>query len=237
MYHSHHLTLLILLAHGLSNASAQSSNHNFQLEKVEPVVGINDSVQSIEISPNGRIIAVGTDVGIQLFRSDNLRPISSANISRGSAVGISFSANSKIIATVGSYRHPSFWSAEDGRLLHTTSEKRWGWNIPTHPELLECISSGMNPAISKWNMVNGELMQEVETDFSHVSCLLVLPDGKHFISCGIYKNAREHRYKLELRDYATMQLVRVLQEAKNQIYTMAISPDHSGLPPFSDTQL
>ncbi|MEM7560831.1 MAG: WD40 repeat domain-containing protein, partial [Planctomycetota bacterium] len=213
---------------GCSGLRAQSNPDALQLGK--PLsLKMDRPVLDIAVSPNGQIVAVGSEAGLQLLRADNLRPISRLDGSKGNAAAIAFSANSKIVATVGEDRHPSFWSADDGRLLNTAIEKRWGWRVEAHNSLLQCLTSGGNPAISKWNMVSGELMQEVQTDFDHMGAITMLPSGKQFISCGVYRNQKSSRYKMELRDYASLKPIRVLQEAKNQVFAMSISPDGSKL--------
>ena len=219
---------IALLTIGCSGLQAQSNGDALRLSKPLPLA-MDQPVLEIAVSPNGKIVAVGCEEGLQLLRADNLRPISRLDSSKGNAASIAFSANSKIVATVGEDRHPSFWSADDGRLLNTAIEKRWGWRVEAHTSLLQCITSGGNPAISKWNMVSGELMQEVQTDFDHMGAIMMLPGGKQFISCGVYRNGKSSRYKMELRDYATLKPIKVLQEAKNQVFAMSISADESKL--------
>ncbi|MEM7476977.1 MAG: WD40 repeat domain-containing protein [Planctomycetota bacterium] len=220
------LSLLIFFGYASFSFGQTKSSSKVELQVSEHLDFITESVRSIGVSPNSSFLAVGTDAGFQLLPTDRLEPMQEIDKSQGSVVDLAFASNSKLLVTVGSQRYPCFWSLPDGKLLSKGDEKRWAWKVAAHPTELECLTTGGNPRICKWNMVSGRLMQEVETDFAFTTAIQMLPGGKQFVSCGTLTGPKQtHRYKLELRDYKSLKTVRVLQEAANQIYVIAISDD------------
>lgn len=223
------VTALLLPLVGQPQCLAQSLYKSFSVGEVEALQP-HDGVKCVKLAPNSGTLLVGSDAGFQLCLGDSLIPKTSLASGHGGVVDAAFSYNSKLVATVGSERFISFWSAESGEHKATANEKRWAWTVDAHSNRLECVSSGGNPSVCKWDMVSGTLLQETKTDFDFVTALLILPGGNEFLCCGTKVGPnRRHNYTVELRDYRSFKLIRNIAKGRNQIYQLAISPDEARL--------
>lgn len=203
------------------------------------------SVNSLQFSPDGKLLAIGVyptltrDGSIQVWNASNWKQVGSFNNSAQSRVlSVLFSPNGKLISDIEGFTFTgvNLWSASSFAL---NGKLNLGIYAPTSStafsldsKTLISGSGGQNPTGSSEifygllqysDALTGNLVKAVKTP-NYVSSVAVSPNGKLLAACG--QNMTNST--LELRDPASGKLITTLSTlATDQYYQVAFSRDGS----------
>jgi len=145
----------------------------------------NDSIYSVDWSPNGSLIASGSqDKTIKIWNTTtgiNLKTFT-GHISEIWAVA--WSPDGKKIASGSVDRTIKIWDIVTGTNLNTlTGHNDYVASVAWSPDGSKIVSGSWDKTIKIWNATSGLLLKTLDNNPSHINSVAWSPDGNKIASC------------------------------------------------------
>ena len=191
-------------------------------------------VLSIDISPDGSIIAAGTDTSVDIWRvSDGIRLRTLGGFAGLWVVGaVSFSPDGTMLASgSGVFKGGSFlglWRISDGSLLqHPNTSNGQINSVDFSPDGKTVASGGDNNLVELWRVSDGSILKTLKGHSESVLSVAFSSDGTLLAS-----GSSDNTVKLwRVSDGALLQ---TLEGHTKMVYSVAFSPDGRILASSSD---
>lgn len=144
-------------------------------------------ITDVAYSPDGKLIAVATTLGVSLYQADTLKEKNyfETNASVNSLV---FSPNGKTIATGLSDNTVKLWETSDGSLLksfdgHTDektkkdAKKAEVTSVAFSPDGNQLAGGSTDGTVSLWQVLDGSLVNTLKSHTKNVTGVFFSPDG------------------------------------------------------------
>ncbi len=153
-------------------------------KEMQTIAAHSSWVKSLAISPNGRIMASGSnDKTIRLWDLRDGNRIRTIEGHTGSVNAIEFSPDGQILASGSDDETIRLWGAETGsRLLTITGHKGAIHALAFSPTGQTLISGGSDRVIRFWNLETGTRQRTLSGHEGVINALIFTPDGKTVIS-------------------------------------------------------
>lgn len=207
--------------------------------KVIGGLGHGGSVNSVAVSPDGKLIAVG-------FRDSELRAdgwVRLYDVSDDGSVsehGDAFEGHSSAVNALA-------FSPDGTKLLSASSDRKVGlWNVTGHyhkrwleghtgevkavvvtPDGRSALSGALDNTVRMWNLETGACMDAVDVGVSQVCGLALSPDGTRFAAGGSSN-------KIQLGSLPDWNADGLIEEHSDQVNALAFSPNGTKLLSASD---
>lgn len=210
------LTLLVSLLAGMVSfpASAQGD--------VEQVIQISPNGQGrahvVTYSPDGKILAVGSSLGIHLFNSSDLQLLRFTGTETW-VRALAFSPDGSMLAS-GSYDNiVRLWRVSDGTLLkELTGHAAWVRSLAFSADGQWLATGSDDDTVRLWSMPGGDPFLELDSSVQGVRALAFSPDGAILATGGFDKVIR-------FWNTSNGTLVRELKGHADWVRALAFSPD------------
>ena len=200
---------------------------NFYAQKAELVVqtGHSDSVRSIAFSPDGKLLASGSnDRTVKIWSTETGKQLKTLKHQEYSSVDtVVFSPDGKIIASSSDNDGIYLWNAEGGTLIKKlTGEKSIYRDMEFSPDGKTLASCGFE-FLTLWNVGSGKEIGKIQAQTKeYVSSVAFSPDGKLLAASGWNKDVK-------LWNAETGDLIKTFSGAEYAAINIAFSPDGKNL--------
>ncbi|MGB7345594.1 MAG: WD40 repeat domain-containing protein [Pirellulaceae bacterium] len=168
-------------------------------------------VETIRVAPDGKLICVGwrsdksVPGGAQLLDAQTLQPRFALDIGLGgSNSDAAFTPDSRFLVTLSFRSVLRIWDPLTGKMLGQGSKPAWDWHVCCHPNNKECVSSGGQAEIRRWEIPSGKLISETDTGFKRIVGMDLSSDGKRLAMVGRRDDATVF---LQVRSYPDLKLL------------------------------
>jgi Tol biopolymer transport system component len=180
--------------------------------------GKGDDVLSVAFSPDGRLLAMASSLGVYLYDAETLAevrflptdaPVRSA----------AFSPDGRTLASGSLDNTIRLWDAASGALLRTLEEHTWPvLSVAFSPDGRALASGSVDNTIRLWDAASGALLRTLEGHTYTVHSVAFSPDGRLLASGSVDNTIR-------LWDAASGALLRTLEGHTDDVLSVAFSPD------------
>ncbi len=177
-----------------------------------------DTGYAVAFAPGGKLLAVGSSVGIYLY---DTRDLSETDlIVTGVRVrGLAFSPDGAILAGGLFDDTVRLWRVADGRHLQTLKgHTNWVRDIAISPDGAYLASASDDDTVRLWRLSDGTLLRTIQVGTKGVRCVAFSPDGKVLASGD--RIGAVHVWRV-----ADGKLVQTLLGHTEWVRTVAFSPD------------
>ena len=190
-------------------------------QNVSTLTGHLSVARSIALSPNGAILASGSDGKVALWDVATGRLVATLETRAGSAQTVAFSPNGKMLA-MNSWDGIKLWDVETGQTIVTLKHRGSGQTVMFSPngKMLASGTYGYGN-IRLWNTVTGENIADLEGHTSEVRSVAFSPDGK-MLASGSFDNT------IRLWDLEAEQTIAILPH-NIWVNSISFSPDGTTL--------
>lgn len=203
------------------NPTATSKNQNDtnqsqRLQLITSFSGVLNPVFSTAISPDGKILAVGSDKQIQLWDVTNGKKLKTLEGHNGNIWSLVFSPNGETLISCSGDATIKLWNVRTGELQRTLSHENWVNFVAISPDGETLVSA--YKTVRLWNTNTGEL-QKMVAGFGPIG---FSPDGQILLSS-------DGKGKIQIRDARTGELrrtIRVSESSDEGLSLMALAPDN-----------
>ncbi len=187
---------------------------------VNTLTGHSDGVDSLAISPDGKIlVSGGGDKSIKIWNlpTGKLKSTLTGHSSGVSYLAITPDANTLVSASWDDTI--KIWYLPTGKLKSTlTGHSNGVYSLAISPDGKILVSGSGDKKIKIWNLQTGKLKSTLTDHSNWVSSLAISPDGKILVS-GSYDKS------IKIWNLPTGKLKSTLTGHSNWVHSLAISPD------------
>ncbi|MEJ2554719.1 MAG: WD40 repeat domain-containing protein [Anaerolineae bacterium] len=177
-----------------------------------------DTGYAVAFAPDGKLLAVGSSVGIYLY---DTRDLSETNliVTGVRARGLAFSPDGAILAGGLFDDSVRLWRVADGQLLQTLKgHTNWVRDVAISPDGAYLASASDDDTLRLWRLSDGTLLRTIQVGTKGVRCVAFSPDGKVLASGD--RIGAVHVWRV-----ADGKLVQTLLGHTEWVRTVAFSPD------------
>lgn len=178
--------------------------------------GVLNPVFSTAISPDGKILAIGSDKQIQLWELTKGQVLKTLEGHNGNIWSLTFSPNGETLISCSGDSTIKLWNVRTGELQRTLSHENWVNFVAISPDGETLVSA--YKTVRLWKANTGELQKIVE-GFGPIG---FSPDGQILLSS-------DGKGKIQIRDASTGELrrtIRVSESSGEGLSLMALAPDN-----------
>jgi WD40 repeat protein/transcriptional regulator with XRE-family HTH domain len=147
--------------------------------------GANDSIWSLALSYDGRLLACGCEERIMLWDLTSLALLASWDAHREQVYALSFSSDSRFLASAGGDRLLRLWNIRDLSCIKTLeghSRRVYSLAVSADDRLL--VSGSDDQTVRFWDLERGRCVRMLQGYSSQVRTVATSPDGQLFASSG-----------------------------------------------------
>ena len=189
-------------------------------KELDFLTGPMEGVNSIDFSPDGRIIVSGSKDGtVRLWDTTIGKHLKTLREHLWDVKSVCFSPDGKTIASGSAYGTVRLWNATTGKHLkklrgHTASIN----SVCFSPDGKMIVSGSKDGTVRLWDTTTGKHLKTLSRSGGDVKSVCFSPDGKIIASVNTYGT-------IELLDAATGKHLKKLREDKAEINSIDFSPD------------
>jgi uncharacterized protein with WD repeat len=180
------------------------------------------AVGQIAFSPDGRLLAVASSIGVYLYAAADLREV--RFLPTDSPVSsVAFSPDGRALASGSLDNTIRLWDAASGALLRTLEGHTfWVRSVAFSPDGRALASGSADNTIRLWDAASGALRRTLEGHTDWVRSVAFSPDGRLLASASDDRTIR-------LWDAASGRLLRTLEGHTRSVNSVAFLPDGRAL--------
>lgn len=159
--------------------SASTLNTVSALSEPKILLGHTDSVSSIAVSLNGRVIASASlDNTVRLWDTQTGNLIRVLNGHKTEVYAVAFSTDGKKIASSDYDGKILIWSVESGKLIRTLQIKGWSTAIAFSPDGKQLAVANQEPTTIIFEVETGNVLRSLETS-GNTNVITFSPDNRY----------------------------------------------------------
>lgn len=185
---------------------------------VKTLIGHNDQVSSVAISPNGKSLVSGSeDHSIKIWNLSTGTLIRTLSHSNG-VTDVAISPDGQTLVTSSRDNTVKIWNLSTGTLVLTLSHSHPVASVAISPDGQTLVSASGNNTIKIWKMSTGILVHTLTGHSSWIGSLAISPDGQTLVS-GSWDNT------IKIWNLSNRSLKRTISEHSQHVFSVAISPN------------
>ncbi len=213
-------------------AESQPQMQNWRC--VQTLKGHTGSIRSLAISPDGGILASGSDdKTIKLWQLATGQELCTIKAHSKSVCSVAMSADGEILASGSDDKSIKLWQLSTGLQIGSLTLGGWFsgdsgcvYSIAIAPDGQILASLSNSGAVKLWNLKTGQEIQRLRGDTSWIHAIAISPDGQTL--------AGGSGDSIKLWNLKTGRRLRILKGHTSWVRTVAISPDGQTLASGSD---
>lgn len=186
--------------------------------------GHSSDVNSVAFSPDGQILATGSDdKTIKVWNLKTRQKIHTLNGHYGWVWAVAIAPDGKTLASAGADKTIKLWNLATGeQIRHIQGHSQGVTSIAFSPDSKTLASGSLDKTIKLWNLETGKEIRTLQGHNNAVANLAFSPDGKTLASGSWDKT-------IKLWNLKTNQVIRTLQGHSDLVMSVAFSPDGTTL--------
>jgi serine/threonine protein kinase len=175
---------------------------------------------SLAISPNGQILANGSDnKTIELYDLKTRQLLRTLSGHTDAIRSVVFSPDNNTLVSSSGNNTIKVWDVQTGQLKQDLiGHNGTVWSLAISPDGKTLISGGEDQKIKLWNLETGELRQILSEHSARVFSLAFTPNGEKFISASADKT-------IKIWNFQTGELLQTLEGHTDAVRAIALSSD------------
>ena len=178
--------------------------------------GHTDWVNSVSFSPDGTVLASGSNDGVKLWEASTLEHIATLS-DHGSRSSVSFSPDGRTLAT-GSWDGVNLWEASTLEYIATLSDHRISFSMSFSPDGRTLADGYWDGTILLWNVAARATTATIEGHTQVVGTVAFSPDGA-ILASGSHDNT------VRLWDVTTRRNIAIFEVEDFGVWSVVFSPD------------
>jgi beta-lactamase regulating signal transducer with metallopeptidase domain len=180
----------------------------------------NPVILSLAISPDGRLLAVGTDNKlIALWDLRKRKRLATLEGHADAVSGLAFSPDGQMLASASYDKTIKLWHLPTGTAVQTlTGHSKWVFAVAFSPDGTRLASGSYDRTIRVWDPVTGDVKAELRGHAGSVRSIAFSPDGKLLVS-----GSADHTVRVWFLDEERDALV--LRGHRGLVRSVAFRPD------------
>jgi len=181
----------------------------------------NGMLDGLAYSPDGKILAILTTIGIKLYDADNLNEIGMLQEDKSYRACISFSPDGKILVVGTGNGGFSLWNIKTRNRIGSIPDRQ-GYRVAFSPDSRILAITGEwdgNKSIYLWDIQKLEQIGTLKVDADYAHSVAFSSNGKILISVDNSKDP------VRLWDIQTQKQIGTLKGNNDPIWGIAVSPD------------
>jgi tRNA A-37 threonylcarbamoyl transferase component Bud32 len=175
-------------------------------------------INRVVFSPDGRLLAVASSLGIYLYDAGTLEEVRFIPTDAG-VRSVAFSPDGQTLASGSDDKAVRLWRAADGTLLRTLEgHTDWVRSVAFSPDGQTLASGSDDHTVRLWRVSDGALLRTLEGHTGSVWSVAFSPDGQTLASGAVDTTVRLWRA-------ADGALLRTLEGHTGSVRSVAFSPD------------
>jgi WD40 repeat protein len=168
--------------------------------QVRAFENVPQGVQSLDLSPDGKLVAVGHALAndfrdrdfeapgtIRIWDLESGREVRALNGHSKRLSSVRFSADGKLLLSSGHDKTVRLWDVANGKLLKTFeghTDAVEGAVFTTDGRRILSIGGQRNPVLKMWDIASGSLLYQTPATGTGFLDIVALADGRHCLTCG-----------------------------------------------------
>lgn len=203
-------------------AQPLSSQRPLKTPDIAPRVQAPPSIQAIDFSPRGQLIAAGRYGEVELLSSDTRISVRKLSGHRGKVNAVHFSPDGSLLASAagqpGQAGELKLWRVADGSLIRTIDAHRDAlYAVQISPNSQWVASGSYDQEIRIWEMATGREVKHLHGHNGAIYDLAFRPDGKVLASASGDRTVK-------LWDVDTGKRLDTLSQSTKELYTVVWNP-------------
>ncbi len=182
-----------------------------------------NSINCIAISPNGKILASGSEDGtLKLWNWPKRKYICTIEEHQAGVKAVAFSPDGKLLVSGSADHTINVWQMPQvtAPIYTLTGHSDWVKCLAISPDGHTLASGSQDKTICLWDLETGELKNTLNEHWGEVNTLAISPDGQTLISGGGSRDETIRLWHLE-----TGKLLQSLSGHQGAVAAVGISPD------------
>jgi WD40 repeat protein len=188
--------------------------------------GHTSSIRSLAISPDGQILASGSDdKTVELWQLSTGQDLFTLRGHTKAVYSVAISSDGQILASGSDDKTIKLWQLSTGRQLGSITLGNWFsgdsgcvYSVAISPDGQILASLSSSGTIQLWNLRTGREIRKLSDPTNWVHCIAISPDGQILAGGGDDRT-------IKLWDLKTGRRFRTLKGHGGWVYTVAFSPD------------
>lgn len=216
--------LMVCLTAALLATRPVSAADTVTVNEAGTLGGFTDWVTSVELSPDGKLIATGTHDKVVLWDAEKRSVARELTGKLGRVRSVAFTTDGKSLLA-GGYQKIVAFNVADGSSRELKGHRGFVTTLIVVPGAQQLLSSSEDGTVRQWDLASGESKVVVKEAEDPIMGLALSPDGKQIATASGDETRPTRPGPIKLYSLATGEALKTLEAHQRVATCVAFSPD------------